>query len=453
MLVSGGNAVIQIPANTTLTISGARMVVDQPKLLFQGSGWSSIIKARDSASMTQMIYVTAAGSGAQFFDLAVDGNRTNTGTVNLLGNLFHIGTNDGTGGVTDLKIVNCEIHHGMNFGIYASDKNARLEFRNNYIHDNGGTVSASDGGVGIVITRTSPDDYTTDVSVIGNTIINNYPTLAAATFGGGLFLTSHSTVVVGNYLLNNYNNGAQVAVNQGVIASNHIEKTTDKSGGDSTSGIESSSASLVMSGNSIVGHSAAGIALQGDPAAVGTIGGSDISITGNFIFNKATNGDCISATNAGGKVRAVSITGNRLKGCTRGLFVDTASEGIVATGNEMTDNTTPVVDNSTYGTMLENNSPWAANLIYRGSIAAANTISNIRCGEVITLSGGTTVKTLTPYTYAASTAGPGCRVTLIPAAASTWVTDTTGNIALASTAVPLKALIMTYDGSAWSPSY
>lgn len=42
-------------------------------------------------------------------------------------------------------------------------------------------------------------------------------------------------------------------------------------------------------------------------------------------------------------------------------------------------------------------------------------------------------------------------VILIPDAAFT--TDTTGNISLASTAVTNKAMIMTWDGTKWNPSY
>ena len=49
--------------------------------------------------------------------------------------------------------------------------------------------------------------------------------------------------------------------------------------------------------------------------------------------------------------------------------------------------------------------------------------------------------------------GEGGQITLIPSAA--WTTNTSGNIAVASTAVPGKALVMTYIKTTgkWYPSY
>lgn len=47
----------------------------------------------------------------------------------------------------------------------------------------------------------------------------------------------------------------------------------------------------------------------------------------------------------------------------------------------------------------------------------------------------------------------GDQITLIPADSSTFTTATGGNIALGSTAVRYKALIMTWDGTSWYPSY
>jgi len=63
-----------------------------------------------------------------------------------------------------------------------------------------------------------------------------------------------------------------------------------------------------------------------------------------------------------------------------------------------------------------------------------------------------TIVTITPPTGCATT-GNGCVITLIPDAAFT--TNATGNIALASTAVINRALVITYDNatSKWYPSY
>jgi hypothetical protein len=85
------------------------------------------------------------------------------------------------------------------------------------------------------------------------------------------------------------------------------------------------------------------------------------------------------------------------------------------------------------------------------TISSSNTIAPTT--PVCFVSGATTVKTIT-VPSAISTAGGG-EIKIIPSAGATWVTDTTGNIALASTAVALKTLIMTYDSTTgkWYPSY
>ena len=68
---------------------------------------------------------------------------------------------------------------------------------------------------------------------------------------------------------------------------------------------------------------------------------------------------------------------------------------------------------------------------------------------VVFVSGTTTIQTITPPTGV----GNSYQTTIIPTGA--FVTGLLGNIALASTAVPNKALIMTYAPatSKWYPSY
>jgi len=77
-------------------------------------------------------------------------------------------------------------------------------------------------------------------------------------------------------------------------------------------------------------------------------------------------------------------------------------------------------------------------------VTAANTITPT--GRTFHMTGATVVKTINlPWT---GFTGP---ITIIPDSA--YTTDATGNIYLASTAVVNKAMIMTYDGTKWSPSY
>lgn len=81
------------------------------------------------------------------------------------------------------------------------------------------------------------------------------------------------------------------------------------------------------------------------------------------------------------------------------------------------------------------------------TIASATTIAPLNAVQFI--SGTTTIATITPPP---SIVGGG-QITLIPT--GLWSTNTAGNIALATTAVVNKALILTWDQTTqkWYPSY
>lgn len=82
------------------------------------------------------------------------------------------------------------------------------------------------------------------------------------------------------------------------------------------------------------------------------------------------------------------------------------------------------------------------------TIASATTIAPTK--RITFISGTTTVQTITAPSPISSGGG---QITLIPT--GIFTTNTSGNIALASTAVVNKALIMTYDTTTtkWYPSY
>lgn len=82
------------------------------------------------------------------------------------------------------------------------------------------------------------------------------------------------------------------------------------------------------------------------------------------------------------------------------------------------------------------------------TVASATTIAPTT--QIVFVSGTAAIATITAPTPISTGGG---QITLIPTAAFT--TTTGGNIALASTAVVSKALIMTYDATAvkWYPSY
>jgi hypothetical protein len=82
------------------------------------------------------------------------------------------------------------------------------------------------------------------------------------------------------------------------------------------------------------------------------------------------------------------------------------------------------------------------------TIASASTIAPAK--QVSFVSGTTTISTITAPSPISAGGG---QITLIPT--GLWSTDTAGNIALATTAVVSKALILTYDTTTgkWYPSY
>jgi hypothetical protein len=83
-------------------------------------------------------------------------------------------------------------------------------------------------------------------------------------------------------------------------------------------------------------------------------------------------------------------------------------------------------------------------------IASATTIAPT--AQIFHVSGTTAIATITAPTACTQT-GMGCEITIIPD--GLFTTTTGGNIALASTAVVSRALIMTYDPATvkWYPSY
>jgi hypothetical protein len=97
------------------------------------------------------------------------------------------------------------------------------------------------------------------------------------------------------------------------------------------------------------------------------------------------------------------------------------------------------------------------NITYGGLIATQASAPTVASAATITpttpilfVSGTTQINTITAPAPISANGG---QITLIPT--GLWTTGTTGNIALASTAVVSRALIMTYDATTtkWYPSY
>lgn len=86
-----------------------------------------------------------------------------------------------------------------------------------------------------------------------------------------------------------------------------------------------------------------------------------------------------------------------------------------------------------------------------GTVASATTISGASY-SILHVTGTTTIQTITAPSAFSDSAYGGC-ITIIPD--GLWATNTSGNIAIASTAVVSKAMLMCYDHSTtkWYPSY
>jgi len=116
-----------------------------------------------------------------------------------------------------------------------------------------------------------------------------------------------------------------------------------------------------------------------------------------------------------------------------------------------------VTDETGSGSLVFATLPTFAGLKYSGLIAtsaAAPTIASATTiaptTSIVFISGTTAINTITAPTPISAAGG---QITLIPT--GIFTTTTAGNIALASTAVVGKALIMTFDATAskWYPSY
>lgn len=202
------------------------------------------------------------------------------------------------------------------------------------------------------------------------------------------------------------------------------------------------------------------LAIDGNRGNTGTnvTTGRCVLVTGNALRVRiASNYEfgCIVGnhiSNGGGVAESILIDSNQINlssGSSQvGVFVDTAAVRVIVTGNDFSDTDTPVTDNSLSGATVASNFPMSGNLISATTVAASTTVT-LRCGQSITLTGATAVSTISVPTAATA----GCRVTLIPSLASTWVTDNLGNLGQFSLVQPGVALSLTYDGTLWWPSY
>jgi len=204
----------------------------------------------------------------------------------------------------------------------------------------------------------------------------------------------------------------------------------------------SAAATSTVSGNSL--------SIYTDPAVAGVAlyGSSDNEFTGNFVGNSNSWNSGSGPTGLSGAYRFYADSGSNLNEFKK---TELANTGEVSIANLASN----YMQYCTFGNCQSNKNwlslgafPYQESPV-ASAIASAATIAP-QIGAVTHITGTTTIATISS---ACSGTGVSCQVTLIPDGA--FATNTTGNIAIASTAVVGKALIYTYDSgtSTWYPSY
>ena len=257
-------------------------------------------------------------------------------------------------------------------------------------------------------------------------------------------------------------------VSIGATAASTGAFTTLSATGQITSTLASGTAPFIVASNTVVANLNAALLNGTSWAAPGAIGGTTPS-TGAFTTLSATgqitstlasgtapfvvasntvvanlnaallNGTSWAAPGAIGGTTPAAITGTII---TANTSFSGALNGSVGATTPSTGAFTTLVASTSFKSALTSTNAAAPTIASAATIAPTTNIAFI--------SGTTSISTITAPSPISTAGG---QITLIPT--GIFATSTTGNIALASTAVVGKALIMTYDsGTAkWYPSY
>lgn len=231
-------------------------------------------------------------------------------------------------------------------------------------------------------------------------------------------------------------------------------------------GAQANYSNLSGTGNTIMGFQAGYNNLANYNDAYGnftlysnTTGTSNVAIGGGALYANQTGS---SNTACGlGALHFTTGGGNVALGYFSGYYATTSNEFYLNNRN-LTNNATEKTDSLVYGTF----NTTASNQSFRVNariVSGQNIPLNIK-GSAPTIASATTIAPSVAIVFVSGTAAidtitvpswmeGGAQITLIPT--GIFTTTTSGNIALASTAVVSKSLTMTYDAvtTKWYPSY
>jgi len=181
-------------------------------------------------------------------------------------------------------------------------------------------------------------------------------------------------------------------------------------------------------------------------ATIGSYAASNTGTTGTFLISNLTTATYNIANTSTGVT-----TGTGALTVQGGVFISNTASAAIQLSATTASNTV------TAALIVAGGAYIGGSIVYNGLIATNATATTIASAatiapvtQILYVSGTTQITTITAPKPISVTGG---QITLIPT--GLWTTAATGNIALASTAVVSKALIMTYDaGTAkWYPSY
>lgn len=356
---AAGSGTVFFPAGTyscqgTITVSAANMRITGQR--------GAIIQAAANAGLTYLLQTTNAATGFTLDNVTLDGNRANGGTIQnpaAAGNAKNLFAVLQIGGAHS-TVSNAEIRLGQVFGITLQDASiAPSDFKlyNSYIHDNGGTLTSTGFGNGIIMGN--PSTTIDGVEITGNHFENNYNTVTGPGPSAAInAFNTNNVQVTGNYAKNNFNvvggqyvtgstTGASCSGNNSnwTLTGNTAILTT-QFGSDITFGIEVCGQLQTIVGNTLIGNDRGGILTDA--------GSTDLTIVGNYIDgngNKETpslsSGISFGGAGATPALRMV-VVGNTLKNYDWGLSNQFATNDfLLLRDNILTSNTTPVADTST----------------------------------------------------------------------------------------------------------